>query len=261
MNPLDRTCDAFLDNRMSEAERARFEMRVVREPRLAAVVDLHREVGSSLRRSFETPDLSGLIGKIEAAAAQMRAGGCDAIEGTIRWAAAVATLLFMLLALCASSMIASPSGAGADGQTMRGFGSTFTEAMGLSLATVSAVVASGVKLRRGRHGRLELNRFGSRLGADVALPEGTTVLRTERGSILGAGCTVVAYPTPSADAAPVALIVMSRDDDPRPDLAPARDGLRFFRRELGDVVLYERTYANRPELLFGCDALQAFALA
>ena len=66
MNPLDRTCDAFLDNRMSEAERARFEMRVVREPRLAAVVDLHREVGSSLRRSFETPDLSGLIGKIEA---------------------------------------------------------------------------------------------------------------------------------------------------------------------------------------------------
>jgi hypothetical protein len=256
MKPLDRTCDAFLDDRMSAAERARFEMRLVREPRLAAAVDLHREVETSVRRAFQAPDLSSLIGRIEAAAAQMRSGGRDAVEGTFRWLAAVATLLFVFLTLCASAMFPSNSAnEGVEGPSMRGLGASFVEAIGLSLATVSAVMASGVRLRRDGKGQLLVSRFGSPTG--VVLPSETQVLRTERHSILGTGCTIVVQ----TESDPVALIIVPKDQDPRPNPAPDAEGRRFFRRELARVVLYERTYATRAKLLFDCNERHTLAFA
>jgi hypothetical protein len=244
-NP-DRRRDAFPDERMSAAERTRFQIQMVPEPGLAAAADLHRDVELSLRRSFAVPDLSGLIGRVEAAAAQIREGvGRDTIEGAIRWLAAAAALLFMLLTACVSTLIA-PVSATTEGGSMVRWKSTWTEAVGLSLATASALMASGVRLRRDRDGRLRLHRFGT----SVALPPGVEVLRTERASIVPGGCTLLVRTEDAVE--PVTLIIAAASPDPRPARVPQLDGRRYFRRELDSVVLYAVTDEERPSWLDGC---------
>ena len=250
MNPLDPTCDEFLEAPMSAAERSRLAIRLGHEPRPATAVDLYGDVESSLRRSFAVPDLSNLIGRVEAAAAQMRQGGRDAIEGTIRWFAAAAALLFMFVTVCFSTLLA-PVSERVEGESMRGWSSSLVEAVGMTLSTASALVAFGVRLRRDRDGRIRLHRFGT----SVALPPGLEVIRTGRASVVPGGCSLLFERVGQSVrllVAPAAghLGMAPRPD--RPDRMESIDEPGYFRRELDSVLTCEAANGSRVTAIDDC---------
>lgn len=225
MNPLDPTGDEFLEAGTASGQPSPCGSR----PVPTGVADLYRDVESSLRRSFPVPDLSTLIGRVEAAAAQVQRGGRDAIEGTIRWLAAAAALLFMCMTVCVSTLLA-PVSERAAGESMRGWSSSpgwsssLLEAVGMGLSTASALVASGVALRRGRDVRMGSQRFGR----GVALPPGsgsTSPVEWVEPSVTRLLAPATA--PPGRGSRPV------RTDPVRPD--QSIDDRRYLRRELHSV--------------------------
>lgn len=70
MRPDDQQMlDAYLDQRLSPAERSAFEQRIAHEPALRAAVDSQRQIDAALKRVYRAPNAEAVLARARAQAA------------------------------------------------------------------------------------------------------------------------------------------------------------------------------------------------
>ncbi|MEM1167305.1 MAG: hypothetical protein AAGI30_13565 [Planctomycetota bacterium] len=86
-----RPIDAYLDNELTETERADFEGRVATDPDLARELDTMQRVGAATRRLYPMPDAAG------SALPNPRPAIAGRIAPPLRWAAGAAAAIVLLV--------------------------------------------------------------------------------------------------------------------------------------------------------------------
>lgn len=233
--------DAYLDGRLNDAEQTAFERIVGDDPEARADIELQRRIDAALRREFAPPvEMPTLWTNGQT----FPAGQLSPPDDTVRrfpsrpaWVWAFAAVL--ALAVTAGVYLALMS----------------------SPPTVTPIVRqreSFVEVRE----RLLANRFEPdwvcevgpkfamsvywRLGQPLlvgAVPSGVNILGWSYCNALSPETMVLLT---RVDDRPVVIYVDRKEYD-RPQSAP--EGLRLFRGEVGDLVLYELTQAESPSVL------------
>ena len=250
---IDHLCDEYFDGSMSSADARGFKLRLVREPELASAVYAHGRIVDTLSEQMTAPDLTDLEDWIDRLAEEQTQGTGTAVsssaqDGGDAPSAAAGSLrkvrVIGMVALAAGLMLfcwlfgAASTGdesSSAQMQLAQSWSSSLADAVA---AGAAAVLATGGKLRRDAMGRWRLDRFGTSL----LLPVQPICVRDLPG--IPSAATLVFDDGH-------ALVVMPKDDDPRPRFDECRPRLsqRFFRRELQTLVVYEATSGEGSELL------------
>ena len=256
--------DLYLDDALGADERAAFEARLAEDSELAAQLELQRSIDASLKSSFRPPAAAATNGS----ASLQRAGIVDCYPDERRtrwidrrWIPLAAAGLFLTLAMGTIRMLVWPP---QDPQTK---GTTEEFAFGPALppqgepppyappgTACVAVRAEWLAAYEAAKNPMmacgDLSWEDTVHGADLSLAT-TNAMMHERVTDPRLGDAVTAY-TAQADASTVMVFITDCDRDPRPligELQTSAGPLSLFRRELGDLVLYELTPLDEARIV------------
>jgi len=244
----DLAVDRYLDNLMSPTERADFDRRLAAAPELMAEVQRQRSVDAVLRHYAKPPSpevvLAAIRHHIEAGE---RAGGAVGetpgprlgLRPGWRRLAVAAVLLLGLLGAWQVYRALTPTSGNYDPGPHR----TLVQAY---QATVDKGFHSDWTCRDDAEFALTFfDQFGQMLSMNPPLPDHTLALGLEYYDILSR--KTIGMLTRVSEQ-PV-MIFIDRLENDKQAVPPIEEGKHIFRRELGDLVLYEVTPLNHPGLL------------
>jgi hypothetical protein len=228
--------DAYLDDLLSEPQRARMTEEVNASQELLAEVELQKRIDDSLRRSFASLEVpAGLLAKLRDHVQPARVVSPLRRRRVLIGVAAAAAIVWGVLGW---QYLASRS-------------KTPRYNPNLPLATIyETQVAAGFRPKWVCDDDREFaSTFQTRQGQGLllaAMPAGTKMVGlTYCGGISRYTTTMLAR----VDAAPVMVFVDRIGADTHPSLPAVDTGLHLFRKELGSLVLYELTPLGEPRVL------------
>jgi hypothetical protein len=231
MQPDDQQMlDAYLDNRLTPAERSAFEQRFEHEPKLRAAVESQQRIDAALKRIYRAPNAEAVLARARAQAALRPDGAPRIIK--LAWAvgavgAAAALVMFAVYTGVFDLRPSRPKVVDPDAYKR--------------LETIyDAQVAAGFKPNwECREPEQFKSTFRNDLGQGLAF-----AMIPSNASVWGIGYaeTLMSVNTRlilvKLDETPILVFVDRLSADRELSLPPGR-GLNLFRREAGGLVLYE----------------------
>lgn len=245
----DTTVDRYLDNLMPPSERAEFERRLTAEPELTAEVQRQQSVDAALRGYSQPPAPDAVLAAIRshiegaqrpgAAAGEAQPLRFRATPAWRRFAVAAVLLLGVFGAWQMYRVFTTPSGVYDPGPRR------------------SLVQAYQATLDKGFHSdwtcrddaefaKTFFDQFGQMLSMNPPLPDNTKALGLEYYNILSR--KTIGMLT-RVEGEPAMIFIDRLENDDKTTVPPVEAGKHIFRRELGDLVLYEVTPLDHPGLI------------
>lgn len=241
--PAAADLDAYVDGHLSGAARAAFESRLADDPALAARLDFQRQLERALRGLFVAPAFPGVPANGHPTPLPRHAASAAAASTAGRFAARWLRREVVLGGLFATAAVAIA--------VITWFAQFAPAGSRLTFETVyRQSVASGTGGCGGAHDGANLESV-CQLSVGRALrlksvPAGVEVLGVSEARVLSARTVVLRAKVDGAEV--LVFADRAKNDDDDAGARPA-NGLRTFRRQMGDVVLYEVTPLAAPRLL------------
>jgi len=232
---FDECLNAYLDDSLSQEDRAGFEAKLQSDPELRAAVDLQRRIDDSLARSFATPDPDTVETPAMAAApAQLRPG-----LPWRRWLVAAVVIVVGTLSIVyfVERLTAPGPGTGSRALTET-LVQTYQRMVGAGFEP-GWVCANDQEFKDSFRLRVDRPMLLRALPSDVEAIGLAYSIRTMSPHTIMLLARV--------DGAPVLVFVDKQANDPG-DLAVEAPGIHIYRRTLEDLVLYEVSKLPEPHV-------------